>query len=132
VTFKEVLAQVIDWLQQDKCLSYRALKRQFALDDDYVDDLKVERIEARHIAIDEDGRVLAGTGAAEVPPAPPSPSMPSEGHPETPTDHPSQGVRPVGARHGAEAERRQLTVLFCDLVDSTTLARRLTRKIGAT
>jgi hypothetical protein len=42
VTFKEVLAQVIDWLQQDKRLSYRALKRQFALDDDYLDDLKVE------------------------------------------------------------------------------------------
>ena len=31
MTFKEVLAQVIDWLQQDKRLSYRALKRQFAL-----------------------------------------------------------------------------------------------------
>ena len=34
VTFKEVLAQVIEWLQQDKRLSYRALKRQFALDDE--------------------------------------------------------------------------------------------------
>jgi len=30
VTFKEVLAQVIEWLRQDKRLSYRALKRQFA------------------------------------------------------------------------------------------------------
>lgn len=40
MTFKEVLAQVIDWLQQDKRLSYRALKRQFTLDDDYLDDLK--------------------------------------------------------------------------------------------
>jgi hypothetical protein len=46
VTFKEILAQVIDWLQQDKRLSYRALKRQFALDDDYLDDLKAELIEA--------------------------------------------------------------------------------------
>jgi hypothetical protein len=39
VTFKEVLTQLIDWLQQDKRLSYRALKRQFTLDDDYLDDL---------------------------------------------------------------------------------------------
>ena len=30
MTFKEVLAHVIDWLQQDQRLSYRALKRQFA------------------------------------------------------------------------------------------------------
>src|SRR5262249_22051518 len=58
VTFKEILAQVIDWLQQDKRLSYRALKRQFALDDDYLDDLKAELIEARRVALDEDGRVL--------------------------------------------------------------------------
>ena len=47
VTFKEVLAQVMEWLQQDKRLSYRALKRQFALDDDYLDDLKRDFVEVR-------------------------------------------------------------------------------------
>src|SRR5215813_11851697 len=80
VTFKEILAQVIDWLQQDKRLSYRALKRQFALDDDYLDDLKAELIEVRRIAVEEEGRVLVWTGdgapapIAEPPPqAPPSP-----------------------------------------------------------
>src|SRR4029450_4798170 len=62
VTFKEVLAQVIDWLQQDKRLSYRALKRQFALDDDYLDDLKAELIEVRRVAVEEDRRVLVWTG----------------------------------------------------------------------
>src|SRR5215471_4630830 len=61
VTFKEVLAQVIEWLQQDKRLSYRALKRQIALDDAYLDDLKAELIEARRVALDEDGRVLVWT-----------------------------------------------------------------------
>jgi hypothetical protein len=40
VTFKEILTQVSAWLQQDQRLTYRALKRQFALDDDYLDDLK--------------------------------------------------------------------------------------------
>jgi class 3 adenylate cyclase len=35
-------------------------------------------------------------------------------------------IEPIGAEHGApEAERRQLTVLFCDLVDSTALAGQL-------
>ncbi len=40
MTFKDVLAQVIAWLQQDKCITYRALKRQFDLDDECLEDLK--------------------------------------------------------------------------------------------
>ena len=51
MTFKEVLAQVIHWLQQDKGLSYRALKRQCAFDDD-LDALQAELIEVRHVAGD--------------------------------------------------------------------------------
>ena len=74
MTFKEVLAQVIEWLQQDKRLSYRALKRQFALDDEYLDDLKAELIEVRRVAVEEDGRVLVWTGdAAPAPVAEPPP-----------------------------------------------------------
>jgi Adenylate and Guanylate cyclase catalytic domain/AAA ATPase domain len=75
VTFKEVLAHVIDWLQQDQRLSYRALKRQFALDDDYLEDLKVELIEVRQVALDQGGKILVwrGTAAAAVPTAPPQP-----------------------------------------------------------
>src|SRR2546425_10738576 len=77
VTFKEVLTQVIDWLQQDKRLSYRALKRQFALDDDYLDDLKAELIEVRRVAVEEDGRVLVWTGDADpAPVAEPPPQAP--------------------------------------------------------
>jgi class 3 adenylate cyclase/predicted ATPase len=41
-------------------------------------------------------------------------------------DHqPTQSGAPSTEPHPAEAERRQLTVLFCDLVDSTVLAGRL-------
>ena len=43
--FYEVLANVIDILQREGCTSYRALKRQFDLDDDYLEDLKIELIE---------------------------------------------------------------------------------------
>src|SRR5439155_16038431 len=63
MTFKEVLANVIDWLQQDQRISYRALKRQFALDDDYLEDLKVELIEVRQVALDQDGKILVWGGA---------------------------------------------------------------------
>ena len=83
MTFEEVLAQIIEVLQRDKRISYRALKRRFALDDAYLDDLKEELIYAKHLALDEDSRVLVWTGDAEVsvlstPPASPPgpPQMP--------------------------------------------------------
>ena len=40
MTFQEVLAQVLTWLEHDKRLSYRALQRQFGLDEAYLEDLK--------------------------------------------------------------------------------------------
>ena len=39
MTFDEVLAQVLDLLQRQGRVSYGALKRRFALDDAYLDDL---------------------------------------------------------------------------------------------
>jgi hypothetical protein len=124
VTFKEVLAQVIDWLQQDKRLSYRALKRQFALDDDYLDDLKAELIEVRRVAVEEEGRVLVWTGDAETPGSPASLSSLPASQSATMVALP-QTAPPSAVSSTPDAERRQLTVLFCDLVDSTRLARHL-------
>ena len=65
MTFDEVLAQVQALLQQEKRLSYRGLKRRFALDDEYLEDLKEELIGAKQIATDEDGRFLVWIGNAE-------------------------------------------------------------------
>jgi class 3 adenylate cyclase/predicted ATPase len=110
--FYAVLARVIEILQREGRTSYRALKRQFALDDEYLADLKVELIEVKQLAVDQDGTMLVWTGAA------PSPRAIQEA-PLAPT-----GPLPT-APPPAEAERRQLTVLFCDLVDSTRLASQL-------
>jgi class 3 adenylate cyclase len=125
MTFEEVLAQIIEVLQREKRTSYRALKRRFALDDAYLDDLKEELIYAKRLALDEDSRVLVWSGDAEafLLPAPPAslsvpPPIPLTAH-ATHTDSPPTPPRPPAA------ERRQLTVLFCDLVDSTALAGRL-------
>ena len=64
MTFDEVLAQVIALLQREGRVSYRALKRRFDLDDEYIEDLKTEIVDAKHLAVDEDGKVLVwlGTG----------------------------------------------------------------------
>ena len=71
MTFQDVLAQVIAWLQREQRVSYRALKRQVALDDAYLEDLKDELIYAKQLAVDEEGRVLVWTGpaAADLPAA---------------------------------------------------------------
>jgi hypothetical protein len=39
MTFDDILEQAIGMLQRRKRVSYRALKRQFDLDDDYLEDL---------------------------------------------------------------------------------------------
>src|SRR5215813_2067226 len=62
MTFDEVLSQVQALLQREQRLSYRGLKRRFALDDEYLEDLKEELIGAKRLATDEDGRFLVWTG----------------------------------------------------------------------
>ena len=72
MTFEEILDQAIAMLQRRGRLTYGALKRQFNLDDAYLEDLKTELIEGQRLAVDEEGRVLVWTGdAMAAPPAVP-------------------------------------------------------------
>src|SRR5262245_50420788 len=64
MTFYEVLAQVMTLLQRHERVSYRALKRQFDLDDAYVEDLKAELVEVQGLARDQDGTMLVWIGKA--------------------------------------------------------------------
>src|SRR5262245_30510458 len=116
MTFEEVLDQAMAMLQRRGRLTYRTLKLHFQLDDEHLEALKDELIYGQRLAVDEDGRVLVWTGGTEVPssPTPPVPqAVFASREVATPTPLP------------ADAERRQLTVLFCDLVDSTRLASQL-------
>src|SRR5882672_9014949 len=70
MTFDEILAQVLDLLRRQRRVSYRALKRRFDLDDDYLEDLKAEIIKAQQLARDEAGEVLVWTGGAGQPQTP--------------------------------------------------------------
>ncbi len=64
--FSEVVEQVLELLQRQGRVSYRALKREFDLDNDYIEDLKAEIIKARRLAVDEEGEVLVWAGASPV------------------------------------------------------------------
>src|SRR5215510_2675236 len=123
--FYEVLERVLELLQRHRRLSYRALKVQFELDDDRLELLKEELIDIQHVARDQDGRMLVWTGGTEIPsPASASASPPLVEQVITQQDLSTQAVSPP-APHFSDAERRQLTVMFCDLVDSTRLFSQL-------
>ena len=83
MTFEELLDQTIALLQRRGRLTYRALKRQFNMDDDYLEDLKAELIKGQRLAVDEDGEVLVWIGdtASVEPPLPrqcrPPPRLPT-------------------------------------------------------
>src|SRR5215510_15623618 len=68
MTFEEILDQAIAMLQRRGRLTYGALKRQFNLDDDYLEDVKAELIQGQRLAVDEDGAVLVWTGDARTAP----------------------------------------------------------------
>lgn len=90
--FDRTLREVEALLRADRRVAYRILKRRFDLDDDDIEDIKADLIDAKRIAYDENNRVLV-----------------------LDDPHPRDG----------RAERRQLTVMFCDIVGSTELAERL-------
>src|SRR5438034_198606 len=123
--FVAVVDQVITLLRQRGRVAYRTLKRQFQLDDEALEDLKVELIKSQRLAADEDGDVLVWIGDAAVPPAPGA-VAPALGPLPSPQEVALPQTAPSPAAPSTpEAERRQLTVLFCDLVDSTVLASQL-------
>jgi hypothetical protein len=122
MTFDEVLEQVRELLQSKGRVSYRALKLQFHLDDDYLEGLKDELIAAERVAADEDGKVLVWIGAS---PVPGSGSQVSSSQSPTPSPQTLDARRQTLDSARPEAERRQLTVMFCDLVGSTALSAQL-------
>ena len=100
MAFFEVVDQVAGLLAHRRRVSYRSLQREFELDDSALEALKAELITAQGVAKDEDGLVLVWCGHADQ------------------TEPDSGQSRPATP----EAERRQLTVMFCDLVGSTALS----------
>src|SRR5215813_5249591 len=126
MTFDEVLEQVRELLQSKGRVAYRALKRRFDLDDAYLEDLKAELIDAEQVARDEDGKVLVWIGApllvSSVFQVPRSEANTQQ--PETSNAPPFSQDSALRTQHSS-GERRQLTVMFIDLVGSTALSQQL-------
>src|SRR5262249_43082816 len=103
------------------------------LDDEPLAVLKDEIIHAQRLAVDEDNRVLVWVGDQETSPPPPVPS-PSEPSAHADPDHEREPLsytpkhlaeKILTSRSALEGERKQVTVLFCDLANSTPIAERI-------
>ncbi len=128
MTFEDILKQTIDILQSRERVSYRALKRQFDLSDDYLEDLKDEILYAYPQVVEDGSRGLTWpVGAAETAPPPTTPPV-VDHHDRLPAGvyTPQHLVEKIFTSHAAlEGENKQVTVLFCDLANSTGLAEAL-------
>jgi len=96
--FSEVVAQMIAWLQREERVSYRALKREFELEEDFLEDLKEELIAVKEVAADKDGKMLVWVGAAPVPRT----ESPAPRHPQSSAPNP-QPLLPTRRRTSPSA-----------------------------
>jgi hypothetical protein len=138
--FSETVDQASEFLRRRERVSYRALKREFDLDDEALEDLKAELIDAQRIAVDEDGKVLVWVGslASRVQSLEstqvqgPESKVQSQKvqtldpRPATYTPaHLAERIRAeqaaLEARGTSDGERKTITALFADLKGSTAL-----------
>ncbi|MGH7289283.1 MAG: AAA family ATPase [Myxococcota bacterium] len=102
MSFLDTVVRAKSYLEAQGRVSFRALQREFDLSDDALEGLVEELVDVQQVAARE-GKVLSWIGGARTA---------SVGTPR----------EPATASRAALAERRQLSVLFCDLVESTRLA----------
>jgi hypothetical protein len=125
MTFEEIVDQAIDMLRRRGQVSYRMLKRQFDLDDTYLDDLKYELIEIQRMAVDQDDKMLVYVGETASASPLTSVSAPAQAtvHKSPPISYtpPYLTEKTLTSRSALEGERKQMTVLFADIKDSTEL-----------
>ena len=130
-----VLVLVRALLQREGRLSYRSLARICGLDEAGLADLREDLLFQR-LARDEDGKGLVWIGSAPPPgmaavafdtATPAASAAPPLASDSTPTEPAQDGptLAPEPSRRALEAERRQVTVMFCDLVASTELSQQL-------
>jgi class 3 adenylate cyclase/tetratricopeptide (TPR) repeat protein len=128
VTFEEVLNATVAMLQRQGRVAYRALMRQFAVDEAYLEDLK-EALLYAHPHVRDDGRGLVWREDLGAPPTvAPSAALDVTPAPRAaPLAYTPQhlAAKILTSRSALEGERKQVTVLFADVAGFTTLAEQL-------
>src|SRR5262249_39219292 len=119
--FYAVLDQTLDLLRQRGRVTNRALKLQFALDDDQLEALKDELLYAHPQLVDAAGGGLGWTCRPWA--IPPPAEAPAPAQDRTPLSYtpPHLAAQILTSRAALEGEPKQVTVLFADLKGSMEL-----------
>ncbi|MGE0484623.1 MAG: AAA family ATPase [Gammaproteobacteria bacterium] len=113
------IARVRDYLERHGRVSYRVLEREFGLDDDGLEDILEELVDIQGVAARGD-KALSWTGSTSPPAEPAVPArVPRTYTPKHLAD------KILQSRAALEGERKQVTVLFCDIKGSMELAAAL-------
>ena len=132
--FTLLLTLVTFLLEREGRLSYRYIRRQFGLDEKVLEELRYELVVGQRLAIEDEAEALIWIGTADGPASPDGPRQAVESaSAEYPLPRSHGGVNHdsdvVGstsiAQKSPAAERRQLTVMFCDLAGSTELSTKM-------
>ena len=118
--FVEVIEHAKALLQSKGRLTYRTLQRQFALDDEALEDLKEELLFSDAQITEAEGRGLVWNNETK-----PSEETPVQTANAPATELPTSAPSSQPDHEVPSGERRQLTVMFCDLVGSTALSEQL-------
>ena len=119
--FSEIIDQASALLQRKRRLSYRALKREFELEDAALEDLKDELIDIQELAVDKDGKMLvwAGEERSAATLVEPQPQSPASYTPPHLAERILAEQAAMEARGAGDGERKTITALFTDLKGST-------------
>ena len=135
MNFNKALKETLWLLATEQRISYRRLQRAFDLDEMGLNDLRHEFILVKGWATDQDGEFLVWAGTTDamsptqhsslVPPLKPLVPV-SESTPEALVNsaaiaRPQTVDSAPSVELASDAERRPLTVMFCDMADSTAL-----------
>lgn len=132
--FYELLDQIIELLRKRNRVSYRALKLQYRIEDEYIKAIKEELTEVQQLAIDQDGKMLVWIGnrpdSASKTPARPTAGLPpaaASGPDHEPLSYTPQHLvdKILTSRSTLEGERKLVTAFFCDLANSTQTAEQI-------
>ena len=107
---------VAQWLNAIDLGQYEALFREHEIDADVLPDLVEADLEKIGVPLGHRKRLMRAIAALSAGGTPPSAAKPAPAQPS-----------PSPPTSGADAERRPITVMFCDLVGSTSLAAQARR-----
>ncbi len=134
MNLRTALKKIVWRLLNEHQVSYQWLRLEMDLDDAKLEALRHELIVVRRWAVDRDGEFLVWAGGAPVAGVAPQ-GLLAPVKPQQPTNRSesasnlelltSTAAEVNAARPPSDAERRPLTVMFCDLADSTELSTKL-------